>query len=306
MNFTIVYVSWGKTMTLPVSPNTITAADINVELGRAATDPFDINGAEERDLAEIASGPISFSDFWGKSAAAATSITRVITVSEHRSGPIPDRTHFGYIDDDSSGSHVYDGAIDDNLIQSNLVAQIAFDTDFQKDPNVIVALYNGGSEIDRLFFTEVEIEGFGTFRASHADYRSVLPFPGLEGSNGSSVTWWIFSAVSPDQVGSGWTEGATRTVTFTGIPGSFLNPVDWFFQTGSGVWDADNIVTISDASTKTLLLMNNDAISGYNSYQSGYTYIDIEVDILTTRVSATSNELKIGIVDGYAKEVFYD
>lgn len=54
-------------MTLP-SSGPMTAAMINVELGRAANAPFDINGTEERALAEVPSGEISFSDFYGKSA----------------------------------------------------------------------------------------------------------------------------------------------------------------------------------------------------------------------------------------------
>jgi hypothetical protein len=43
------------------------ASEINVELGRAANAPFDINGSAERGLAQVPSGPISFSDFIGKS-----------------------------------------------------------------------------------------------------------------------------------------------------------------------------------------------------------------------------------------------
>lgn len=54
-------------MTLPAS-FPISKSQINVELGRAATDPFDIQGAEERELAGVPSGAISFSDFLGKSA----------------------------------------------------------------------------------------------------------------------------------------------------------------------------------------------------------------------------------------------
>lgn len=52
---------------MPIS-TTPTASEINVELGRAATDPFSIDGAEERGLAQVPSGPISFNDFIGKSA----------------------------------------------------------------------------------------------------------------------------------------------------------------------------------------------------------------------------------------------
>lgn len=54
-------------MTLPAA-GPISASDINVELGRAATDPFDINGAAERALAGVPAGAISFDDFHGKSA----------------------------------------------------------------------------------------------------------------------------------------------------------------------------------------------------------------------------------------------
>lgn len=53
-------------MTLPAS-GAMTAAMINVELGRSSTAPFDINGAAERALAGVPTGAISFADFYGKS-----------------------------------------------------------------------------------------------------------------------------------------------------------------------------------------------------------------------------------------------
>lgn len=53
-------------MTLPAS-GAISAAMINVELGRASNVPFDINGTPERTLAQKPSGAIKFSDFYGKS-----------------------------------------------------------------------------------------------------------------------------------------------------------------------------------------------------------------------------------------------
>lgn len=56
-------------MTLPSVPP-LSASQINVELGRSANAPFDINRSAERALAQVPSGPISFSDFLGKSAAA--------------------------------------------------------------------------------------------------------------------------------------------------------------------------------------------------------------------------------------------
>ncbi len=44
----------------------ISIEDINVELGRSATAPFDFDGAEERALAGVSSGAIGLSDFYGK------------------------------------------------------------------------------------------------------------------------------------------------------------------------------------------------------------------------------------------------
>lgn len=61
-------------MALP-STGTITAAMINVELGRAENAPFNINGAEERALAGKPTGAISFDDFRGKSASGEMDIT---------------------------------------------------------------------------------------------------------------------------------------------------------------------------------------------------------------------------------------
>lgn len=52
-------------MTLP-SSFPISASQINVELGRASNAAFDLQGTNERALAGIPSGAISFSDFLGK------------------------------------------------------------------------------------------------------------------------------------------------------------------------------------------------------------------------------------------------
>src|ERR1044072_7160308 len=53
-------------MTLP-STFPLSKSQINVELGRAGNAAFDIQGAAERALAGVPSGPIKFSDFLGKS-----------------------------------------------------------------------------------------------------------------------------------------------------------------------------------------------------------------------------------------------
>jgi len=56
-----------KVFDLPDSGQ-ISAGDINEELGRPTISQFNIGGEEERALAGVASGEISFSDFHGKSA----------------------------------------------------------------------------------------------------------------------------------------------------------------------------------------------------------------------------------------------
>lgn len=63
-------------MTLP-SSFPLSASQINVELGRAPDAPFSITGEAERQLAGIPSGPISFSDFLGKSAQLLTPVAVV-------------------------------------------------------------------------------------------------------------------------------------------------------------------------------------------------------------------------------------
>lgn len=64
-------------MALPSSPNTITAAMINVELGRASNAPFSLNDSAVRALAGKPSGAIAFSDFWGKSSVTPWAFTKI-------------------------------------------------------------------------------------------------------------------------------------------------------------------------------------------------------------------------------------
>jgi len=54
------------------SSGALPASEINTELGRSATANFNLNGAEERALAQRLSGSIAFNHFYGKSAREAT------------------------------------------------------------------------------------------------------------------------------------------------------------------------------------------------------------------------------------------
>lgn len=59
------------------SSGALPASEINTELGRSATAAFNMNGAEERALAGVASGSYGFNSFYGKSNSRRTSITSV-------------------------------------------------------------------------------------------------------------------------------------------------------------------------------------------------------------------------------------
>ena len=57
------------------SSGTLPASEINTELGRSATAQFNLGGSEERALAQVPTGSISFNHFYGKSARKATITT---------------------------------------------------------------------------------------------------------------------------------------------------------------------------------------------------------------------------------------
>lgn len=58
----------------------ISAEDINLELGRAANAPFSLTGTDERALAGVPTGPISFNDFYG---ASVIGYEATLTAGEH-------------------------------------------------------------------------------------------------------------------------------------------------------------------------------------------------------------------------------
>ena len=70
------------------SSGTITANQINVELGRSGTAYFNMNGSAERALAGVASGSYGFNSFYGKSNSRRTSITSVGQTSKLYGPPV--------------------------------------------------------------------------------------------------------------------------------------------------------------------------------------------------------------------------
>ncbi len=81
------------------SSGPISIRDINIELGRAATAPFSFDGAEERTLANIPTGGIGLTDFYGKSnitsipVAINTNTIVIATASEFAVGQFTVRTN---------------------------------------------------------------------------------------------------------------------------------------------------------------------------------------------------------------------
>lgn len=78
-------------MTLPLS-GAISIEDINLELGRDASAPFDMNGTEERGLVGIPTGTYSWSDWWGKSVKFCTTFTAVSLSFGTEVGALPSVT----------------------------------------------------------------------------------------------------------------------------------------------------------------------------------------------------------------------
>lgn len=101
-------------MTIGNSP---TASEINVELGRASNAPFDINGTEERALAQVPTGPISFADFIGKSA------ETIIADTEFTAG-----AGSGFIGYSRAAGRNFGTMVDTTYRTTQVVEQIAWNT----------------------------------------------------------------------------------------------------------------------------------------------------------------------------------
>lgn len=192
-------------MTLPVSPNTITAADINVELGRSSTDPFDINGVDERALAGVASGPISFSDFHGKSASPVCtygdldlSIVDVLSDSFH--GYI--EAGFSY---DFSDNNRYFGTGTNTVIHG--VGLFGLLINDQSGGTFRLLLKHDATigAIPQDFFDSLVVQGVGTLTSASATYTASLGTTGYDTTEWKWVTGITIAA-------AGFTDGATRTI----------------------------------------------------------------------------------------------
>ena len=176
-------------MTLPAS-GAIDAAAINVELGRASTAAFDINGSAERTLAGIPSGAISFSSFYGKSSVI-TLDTQTVTIGGIGSPAGVDRTRgyvrssFGSISSGNSG--LYGGAQIYELYWAETSDRVFF--------KVVGALSNSG-------WTSMTV-GSTTFNRTSAVFS-------ISGGY-TTWSWGPVGGIGSQPFGAG---GATRTVTW--------------------------------------------------------------------------------------------
>jgi len=103
-------------MTLPTS-GPISASMINAELGRDSNARFHLNGADERALAEVPTGLVTFADFYGKSRGFPTPQADypdpvVVTKSVVWDGPT---TKIASVIFDSVGTLTVEGTPDDTM-----------------------------------------------------------------------------------------------------------------------------------------------------------------------------------------------
>lgn len=175
-------------MTLPAS-GLIDAAAINVELGRASTAAFDINGATERALAGVASGTISFSSFYGKSNAPVLDTQSVTAGGD--GDPLYETQRRGYgagLGSIADGtSNLYSGAAISFLMWREQTNDIIF--------RVNAVLTNSG-------FTTMKV-GTASFNRTSATF-----------SQTGGVTFWswpVIYTVSTQPFGA---IGSTKTVTW--------------------------------------------------------------------------------------------
>lgn len=87
------------------SSGALPASEINTELGRSASALFNMNGSEERALAQKPSGSYGFNSFYSKSAVKQTRITSV-GVSNEGYGP----SRYGYAGSGKGNYYHYEGS----------------------------------------------------------------------------------------------------------------------------------------------------------------------------------------------------
>ena len=165
-------------MTLPTS-GFISASMINVELGRAAGAPFSINGAAERALAGVPSGPIMFSNFYGKSSGPAYGTGTMVAQNGTYTDPL-DRAvpavGFGKAGSRfpaGNGSGTWAGQEVECLVYFNFAGA---------NPNQQIVLYTVSGALPS---TNLRIyDGAGTVLASMTGGTPISIAPG------SSYVWW--------------------------------------------------------------------------------------------------------------------
>lgn len=93
------------------SSGTLPASEINTELGRSASAYFNLNGSEERALADRPSGSIAFNHFYGKSARKAT-ITTVGRRGQNseNTDSYPEAWRIGYAANNRANYYHYEGS----------------------------------------------------------------------------------------------------------------------------------------------------------------------------------------------------
>lgn len=188
-------------MTLPVALNTITAAQINVELNRSSSATFSMNGTAERALAGITGSgtTISFGNFHGKSSYLDQQTVTVgfAQTSTYTTGG------YGAFSTSFIGNAPNVGAISDgtfNPISNKPIAALFWDANTSQ---VRFELLTLASPVPNSGWTNMNISGYNYTRSS-ATYTA-----GTNANNGKTV--WRWSRSNP----FGTTTNVQKVVTFT-------------------------------------------------------------------------------------------
>ena len=183
------------------SSGALPASEINTELGRSATAFFNMNGADERALAGVASGSYGFNSFYGKSARKAT----ITTVGRLDNGYL-DAYRIGYAANGRNNYYHYEGSsvtsaafgsIDKTtgLITSATlygIYVVQYNADYHLD---IIASRssNGGWTSVKLYRQGATGTQYTFTRSSASKFAAINTIGSPSVSNGASSYRWTFT-----------------------------------------------------------------------------------------------------------------
>lgn len=184
------------------SSGALPASEINTELGRSASALFNMNGAEERALAGVASGSYGFNSFYGKSSSRRTSITSVGLTSKLYGPPV-----YGWAAS-GKGSYYHHEAVTDTtaFYMGSISATTGVITSGTLHSIFVTSYYNGdyhleisSSRSSNGGWTSVTLtssaSGYGSYTFNRASANHFAQTTGSYGDPDVSGSYkWIFAS----------------------------------------------------------------------------------------------------------------